>query len=232
MIPALMMGLGALGKLYGVAEAGVNSRRARRQLSALGNEPLPTYTVNPAISRLYSGALGEAASPTGYTGAEKAAFRQNIASGLNTQAYNARSMAGGNMGRALAGVLSGNQLNAYNQFASQDAQLARSQRNAALSRLLGLSGTMQNVQNMNTQAALNRRLMQEQMLGQAISSNRAYRTGTLGSLGSDLLTGGIMTGMNGGFGLDRLGRKISPIVKQYLKYTPPSEWVDTPELPR
>jgi hypothetical protein len=148
------------------------------------------YSVNPAIARLYSGAVGEVARPEGYSGAERGMFQQNLARGLNTQAANARSMGGGSMSRAISGVLAGNQLNQLNQFAAQDAGLARQNRNAAYSRLMGAANTMQGIGNQNTSMLANRRLRQEEMLGQAIASQRAYRTNALNSLGSDLTTAG------------------------------------------
>jgi len=100
-------------------------------------------------------------------------------------------------------VLGGNQLNAYNTFAGQDAALARQYRNAAYSRLMGAGNTMQNIDNQNTQTALQRRLAQEQLLGNAISSNKAYQTNTLNGLGSDLMSVGAM-GLEGYGG----GRKV------------------------
>lgn len=199
-LPLAMAGVGALSKGVGAISSYAQQRRAQRQLDELGRQAIPTYSVNPAIARIYSGALGEVARPEGYTGAERAAFQQNMARGLNTQAYNARSMGGGSMSRAISGALSGNQLGQYNQFAAQDAALARQNRNAAFSRLMGAANTMQSIGNQNTGVALNRRLRQEELLGQAIASQRAYRTNTLNSLGSDLMTAGTYGLMSGGFG--------------------------------
>jgi hypothetical protein len=185
-----LMGLGALAKGAGAVSSYFQQRKAQRKLDELGRQALPTYSVNPAIARLYSGALGDIANPQGYTGAERNAFQQNMARGLNTQAYNARSVGGGSMSRAISGALSGNQLNQYNQFAAQDAGLARQNRNAAYSRLIGAANTMQSIGNQNTSTALNRRLRQEELLGNAISSQRAYRSNLIGGIGSDLTTAG------------------------------------------
>lgn len=189
-IPLVMAGVGALSKGAGAVDSYFQQRKAQRQLDALGREALPMYSVNPAIARLYSGAVGEIARPEGYSGAERGMFQQNLARGLNTQAANARSMGGGSMSRAISGVLAGNQLNQLNQFAAQDAGLARQNRNAAYSRLMGAANTMQGIGNQNTSMLANRRLRQEELLGQAIASQRAYRTNALNSLGSDLLTAG------------------------------------------
>ena len=199
-IPVVMAGIGAVAKGAGAVNSYFQQRKAQRQLDALGREALPMYSVNPAIARLYSGALGEVARPEGYSGAERGMFQQNLARGLNTQAANARSMGGGSMSRAISGVLAGNQLNQLNQFAAQDAGLARQNRNAAYSRLMGAANTMQGIGNQNTSMLANRRLRQEELLGQAIASQRAYRTNALNSLGSDLTTAGTYGLMGGGFG--------------------------------
>jgi hypothetical protein len=195
-----LMGIGAVAKGAGAVGSYFQQRKAQRQLDELGRQPLPMYSVNPAIARLYSGAVGEVARPEGYSGAERGMFQQNLARGLNTQAYNARSMGGGSMSRAISGVLAGNQLNQLNQFAAQDAGLARQNRNAAYSRLMGAANTMQGIGNQNTSMLANRRLRQEELLGQAIASQRAYRTNALNSLGSDLTTAGTYGLMGGGFG--------------------------------
>jgi hypothetical protein len=196
------MGLGVAAKGAGAIGSYYQQRKAQRQLDALGREALPQYSVNPAISRIYSGALGQIASPQGYSGAETANFQQNMARGLNTQAANARSMGGGSMSRAISGALSGNQLGQYNQFAAQDAGLARQNRNAAYSRLMGAANTMQGISNQNVGMAANRRLRQEELLGQGIASQRAYRMNLLGGIGSDLTTAGTYGLMKGGLGED------------------------------
>lgn len=197
-----LMGLGVAAKGAGAIGSYYQQRKAQRQLDALGREALPQYSVNPAISRIYSGALGQIASPQGYSGAETANFQQNMARGLNTQAANARSMGGGSMSRAISGALSGNQLGQYNQFAAQDAGLARQNRNAAYSRLMGAANTMQGISNQNVGMAANRRLRQEELLGQGIASQRAYRMNLLGGIGSDLTTAGTYGLMKGGLGED------------------------------
>ena len=189
-LPLVMMGLGAAAKGAGAIGSYYQQRKAQRQLDELGRQALPEYSVNPAIARIYSGALGDISSPQGFSGAERASFEQSLGRGLNTQAASARSMGGGSMSRAISGALSGNQLGQYNQFAAQNAGLARQNRNAAYSRLMGAANTMQGISNQNISMAANRRMQQENLLGQAISSQRAYRTNLLNSLGSDLTTAG------------------------------------------
>jgi hypothetical protein len=206
--------IGGAAKLYGGYQAYQGEQDARNQLNRLNQQPVPKYNVNSAIARLYGGAANEVARPVGYTGAEINAFNQNIGRGLNTQRANAMNFSGGSGSRAINSVLGGNQLNAYNTFAGQDAALARQYRNAAFSRLMGAGNTMQNIDNQNTQTALQRRLMQEQLLGNAISSNRAYQTNTLNSLGSDLMSVGAM-GIGGGGGMG-IGGGGDGVGKTYL----------------
>lgn len=215
------LAIGGLAKLYGGYQAYQSEQEARDQLNRLNQQPIPKYNVNSAISRLYGGAASEVARPVGYTGAEINAFNQNMGRGLNTQRANAMNFSGGSGSRAINSVLGGNQLNAYNTFAGQDASLARQYRNAAYSRLMGAGNIMQNIDNQNTQTALQRRLMQEQMLGNAISSNRAYQTNALNALGSDLISVGAM-GLDGG-GTEKMEVGIDPNLTSFvnsLKYRP------------
>jgi hypothetical protein len=207
--------LGGGAKLYSYIQASQGEQDARNQLNRLNQQPVPKYNVNSAIARLYGGAANEVARPVGYTGAEINAFNQNMGRGLNTQRANAMNFSGGSGSRAINSVLGGNQLNAYNTFAGQDAALARQYRNAAFSRLMGAGNTMQNIDNQNTQTALQRRLMQEQLLGNAISSNRAYQTNALNSLGSDLMSVGAM-GIDGGGGGGRKVGGWDGVGKTYL----------------
>ena len=125
------LGLGAVSQGIGALNSYLDQREAEKQLAKLSSTPLPRYSTNPAISRIYGGAMRGVAQPQGFTGGQRAAFNQDIAQGLNAQYNNARSMGGGSLSRAISGSLAGNRLNAYNQMASQDAQLARQYQNAA-----------------------------------------------------------------------------------------------------
>jgi len=196
------MGVGAAAQGVGALFSYFNQRDAQRQLDALNKQPLPRYSVNPAVSRIYGGAMRGVAQPQGFTGGQRAMYNQDIAQGLNAQYNNARSMGGGSLSRAISGSLAGNRLNAYNQMAGQDAQLARQYQNAAYSRMLGAANTMQGIQNQNTAVDVNRRLRQEELLGQAITSNRDYRRNMLNQLGSELGTFGMYNALGYGKGGD------------------------------
>jgi hypothetical protein len=200
------MGVGAGLQGVGALFSYFNQRDAQKQLDSLNKQPLPRYSVNPAVSRIYGGAVRGVAQPQGFTGGQRAMYNQDIAQGINTQYNNARSMGGGSLSRAISGSLAGNRLNAYNQMAGQDAQLARQYQNAAYSRMLGAANTMQGVQNQNTNLDVNRRLRQEELLGQAITSNRDYRRNMLNQFGSELGTFGMYNAMGSGGGDEGTGR--------------------------
>jgi hypothetical protein len=76
----------------------------------------------------------------------------------------------------------------------------------------------------------NRRLRQEEMLGQAIASQRAYRNNTLNSFGSDLTTAGtygLMSG-NSPFGKLQFGEKRRlEKLKREVKFKPPTEYQES-----
>jgi len=242
MLPALLLAGGLASRAYGYYQSSKDEQDARNQLNRLNQQPVPKYNVNSAIARLYGGAANEVARPVGYTGAETNAFNQNMGRGLNTQRANAMNFSGGSGSRAINSVLGGNQLNAYNTFAGQDAALARQYRNAAYSRLMGAGNTMQSIDNQNTQTALQRRLMQEQMLGNAISSNKAYQTNTLNGLGSDLMSVGAMglegyggggdEGINGGLSSFNNSLNYRPSLTRGLNYQTPKTGYDAIRLGR
>ena len=203
-LPLILAGASLASKGVNALSSYFNQKDAQGQLDALNKQALPRYSVNPAVSRIYGGAMRGVAQPQGFTGGQRAMYNQDIAQGINAQYNNARSMGGGSLSRAISGSLAGNRLNAYNQMAGQDAQLARQYQNAAYSRMLGAANTMQGVQNQNTNLDVNRRLRQEESLGQAISSQRDYRRGMLDQLGSELGTYA-MSGAMGGQGGDGTG---------------------------
>ena len=180
----------------GVAKAGAyvgsmfDESDAKKKLAALRNDPMARFNLDPSQQQLYSSAMGQYASPRGFSGAETSAFRRNIGEGLNTQATRGSSMAGGSMARALQSFLSGQQNKAFGDYAIQDAQLRRSNENLGFGRAMGISNTMQSIRDRNTQNDINYRLMTERGLGAAVQGAKDFQRGTLQSLGSDLIGGG------------------------------------------
>ena len=176
--------------------------RQQARLDTLSATPLPKYKVSDEINSIYGQAASEAANPMGFSGAEKNAFNQNIAQNYNTQFYNAVNRTGGQTGRFANAVLSGNNINAMNTFASNDAALARQNRMAALSRQMSAARDINNVGLQNTQADIQRRLMTEQNLGGAVgmqNQNIDQALKSVGDLGA-MAAGYALSGYGGGAG--------------------------------
>ena len=185
--------------IYRGVQANKQGKEAKKQLKELTATPAPTYSVVPELQNFYAQAAFEAANPQAFSGAETATFNQNLARNTNTQYANAVNRAGGQSSQFVASLLNANNLNAINQFSAQGENTRRGNRQAAFGRQGQAVSQIQNVNNMNTQAQINRRLMIEQALGGAIAQSRQNVDAMWKSFG-DL--GGNVAGyaMGGGFG--------------------------------
>lgn len=199
-IPLALAGLGLASNVANYFGARSSREEARRQLADLGKQALPEYTESPELRSYYNQAVGMAASPRGYSAAERAAFRQNMGRTLASQRAAARNIVGGSQARALGALDVLPRISAETQFAASDASLGRQQQQQALNRMYQGVSSLQGIRDRNAQMRMQRRLMQEQALGGAIRSNQDYMRNTLGNMGSDLLSSGITMGMLGGFG--------------------------------
>lgn len=199
--------------------------RQQERLDALLKQDLPKFKRTNELGQFYSQAATEALNPQGFTGAETAAFNQNLGTLQNTQMQNAINRAGGQTGRFIGGVLNTQGINALNQFAVNDAQLARQNRMAALGRQGNAISQFQNIENQNAAAEIQRRLLTEQMLGGAIAQQKqnidnAWKS--VGDLGA-LATGYGLSGALGGAG----GGGTNPnALKARTRFTPPTDFGD------
>lgn len=175
-MPLIVSGVALAAKLgtdiYRGVQANKERKKAQSQLDKLAKTPIPQYSVSPEVQSYYSQAASEAANPQGFSGAETAAFNQNVARNTNTQYANAVNRAGGQASQYIANLLNMNNLNAYNQFAAQGEGIRRGNRQAAFGRQAQGMSQIQNVNNMNTQSQLQRRLMVEQALGGTIAQQK------------------------------------------------------------
>ena len=194
-IPLAMSLAGAGAKGYNMFQANKREKEALKQLDQLRNTPYARYSVNPLVRRYTELGLRDFQQPQGFTGAETAAFRQQLAAQNAALAANAMSAGGGSVGRAVTGLNNINTINALNQFAGQGAALARSARNLGMSRYMQGAGVAQGIDNMNIQNELNRRMMLEQALGAAARQNRDIVSRGIEGIGTDLLGAGLNLGI-------------------------------------
>lgn len=202
-VPLIMAGAGLATKGYGMYEANKREKEARRQLGELAKTPYAKYNVNPLVKRYTEMGMRDIQNPQGFTGAEAADFQSRIAAAQNAARQNAISLGGSSVSRAVGGALGAANLAAQNQFAAQNAALARQNRNLGFSRFMQGAGVAQNLQNMNTQNELNRRMMTEQAFGAAARQAADQKRAMISGLGSDLIGGAFnmyAMGQQGGMG--------------------------------
>jgi hypothetical protein len=141
------------------------------QLNKLSKTPQPEYTASAGT--LAANQRAQQMSQMGYTPSQTAAFKANMGTALNTQFANQRNLAGGGLAGALGARGTAQKLQAMNQFAVGDADRQMQNIRYADEQTAGL----QRMQNMNTEAAMRRRLMTEQALGQAVQQGTVNMAG-------------------------------------------------------
>lgn len=132
------------------------------QLNKLSKIPQPEYKASAGT--LAANQRAQQMSQMGYSPSQAAAFKANMGTALNTQFANQRNLAGGNLAGALGARGTAQKLQSMNQFAVGDADRQMQNIRYADEQTAGL----QRMQNMNTEAAMRRRLMTEQALGAAV----------------------------------------------------------------
>ncbi len=190
-VPLVMAGAGLVTKGYGMYEANKREKEANKQLAELAKKPYDQFKVNPLVQRYTQMGLRDIQRPQGFTGAEAAQFQQRIAAGQEAARRNAISLGGSSVARAVGGALNSANLAAENQFAAQGAGLARSQRNLGFGRFMQGAGVAQGVDQMNTQQALQRRMMLEQAYGAASRQAADQQRQFIQGMGSDLFGAGV-----------------------------------------
>lgn len=133
-------------------------------MKQLQKEAFPSFkpTTDLQKAKIRSGQFAN----MGYTPEQSANFRQDLARIGNEDYQNAISMSGGSLSRALNARRTTMRMNALNQFAQGDA----AQRMANIRYDDSITGQMQSLANMETQARLQRRIMLEQAYGGAIKA--------------------------------------------------------------
>lgn len=209
---ATAVGAAGIGlKAYDYFSTKSDQEEAQKRLDEASKVPLAEYTASPELMNYYQRNLSAVNNPQGFTGGEKAAFRQNMASNIATQAYNASRGSGGQFGRYINNALAPSLVAGENTFAAQDATLRRNQENTSMGRLAGAVTAIQNLKNQNVTMQNQRQLMTQQALGQAVLQDKSYNQASISSMGSDLLGAGLMMGIGGGTNpgtFSQLGGKI------------------------
>lgn len=161
-LAAASLALGGLQSLYGMYQA-----------NQLNKQPLPLQEVTPEMRNAYARAEGMANQ--GYTPAEAAAFKSNLASSNALGYRNAVDMSGGQLSNAIGRGIQASNLGALNQFAQSDAGLRRTNMRYADT----LAQHLQSISNARQNALMNRRTMAERAAGGALSAGTTNITNAL-----------------------------------------------------
>jgi hypothetical protein len=186
-LPLVLAGIGAATQFANMGMSWQAQKEAEAKAAELDRQPVPQYTPDSRLNSFYQQAVAGVANPQGYTGAETAGYKSRLAELINSRNYNANKIGGGGIGGAIGAMSNAESINALNQFSGNDAALRRSSFNAAMGRQQSAMNEYNRLGIMNTQTALQRRLMKEQALGQAIQSNKAMIGNSLNNIGGDLM---------------------------------------------
>ncbi len=198
----ILAGAGALGKGIQYAKARKDEKKALSELKDLQATPWSKYSVTPQVSSFYSRVLGGVTNPQGMPAAERQQANAGINTAQNTQMYNVAGTSGGNLSRYISGAINNQGVQAQNQLAARDAQMRQQNYMQNLGMLGTAANQYQNVNNMNTQTELNRRMLLEQALGGSALNNKRFQQEAIGGLSSDMLGAGLMLGLGGARGGD------------------------------
>jgi len=141
--------------------------------AALSMGKRPRYSEDSRFTDAASRA--EYMATFGFTPQERASFQSDIAAQTAGDYRRGIDMAGGNMSRALGGIITARTLGAYNRFAAQDAALRRQNIQYADQ----FSRERQRRADMQTQADMAQYDREQQATGQAISSGLTQMGGAL-----------------------------------------------------
>lgn len=201
----------SVGVVGGLTTAGISTglniynssqaqNRAQSQLDSENNIPVPKYSESPALSQAHGLAIQDYFNPKGVTSTQRSIFNNNLATNTNANYTNSVNRSGGQLGGFIQGVNNAQNIGAINNFANTDATLTAQNRNNAAGRIDATAGQIQNINDKNTQTAIQRRMMIDQALGTAIGQQRTNLSNQLTSFGN--------TGLQmAGYGLGRMSGK-------------------------
>jgi hypothetical protein len=196
MDPAMMSMLtSAMPNMGTLALGAVQTYMGMKGLRELNKQERPNYTVSPEM--LQSQQRSFINSKYGFTPQQTGAFNQQVGRSLVGDFRNQVNMGGGNLAQALMSRGGVQRLNAFNQFANQDASL--------LNQNIRYNDQM----NANIQNQLNRRVGQN--VAYRMSDERAVGGGLQSGL-TNLASGINSIGSNSGGG----GQGSAPDYSQYF----------------
>lgn len=193
-----LAGAGLLGKGLNYFSVKGDQDKAQNLLNDISKTPLAQYTADPSLLQYYQRNLNMSNNPTGFSGGERSAYRNNVATDINTQFRNANNTSGGNLGKFINNSFTPGVVAGENTFVGQDATLRRNNENESLGRLGSSVTALQSLKDRNVAQQNERILLAQQAAGQAVLQDKSFGQQDIEGLSSDLLGGGLMLGIGGG----------------------------------
>ena len=154
-------GVAAAGLAINVGTNIAKNVKSKKAAKELAKQPTQEFSVSPEQRYAYD--LAKQNSQFGYTEGQKADFKQGVAQQQNTAFQQGVQMSGGNLAQALRAGLAGQNLQAQNQFAANDAAIQQQKIGQLYQQTAGLTDQY----NMIQQNRINRQNMLAQAYGQA-----------------------------------------------------------------
>ena len=152
-------------------------------LIGLATQPkTPDYKLSPDMQAALD--QSREMQKRGFTGAEEAAYKQQIASQSQAGYQRGLDLSGGNMAQAMLSARQSAELNAANQMAIRDAALRRQN----IQNYQAMAGQQQNILDRNTQRQIQENMMRQEAFGKALQSGLSQ----LGSFANMIPFGGSM----------------------------------------
>lgn len=218
-------GVGAGLQLLQAYQARQRENEARAEAERLNGIPIAKYAPTPQLLDQNRIVSNQVATPQGYTAPQRGRFETRLANILATQKYNADRVGGGGTARAISALGNANATAAEGDFAAKDAELALTNKNAGMNRLMAITNKIQSLDDQNKQVELQRRLLAEQAAGRGIQTNRDMWQGQLGAIGSDLIGAGLTKMLTptaptvGGVAKTIPNARVNP---RFTEYMPPN----------
>jgi hypothetical protein len=221
-LPLALAAVGAGAKVVGMIDSYSQQKKAERELAKLSAEKRKRYEVTPEIRAGYEQAMGDASTRRGYGGATLSNFRRKLGQTLSAKGRMANNISGGSSARGVNAVLAGQETAALGDFYAGEEAFANQNRERAIGRKGQYENLYQRIADENTQQDINYRNMLEQAYGSSIRSQRDYRLGSLSSLGTDLITAGVMKYNPDGGDAEKVVTETNPLSGRNYSSLPPS----------
>ena len=188
--PFTLMAIGTAIKGIDAYMSYGQQKEAEKKAAELAAKPVAQYSPTGQLQSYAEAAMGGFATPRGLSSAERSRWTGNIEKSLAANRYNALQAGGGQTASAISRMGNLGELDALGSLEGADANARRASEQFYFGQVGNAARDFQRLKDANTGTSLQRRLMAERGLADAIRSNRDRWQGQLSSMGGDFLQAG------------------------------------------